>query len=153
MRIGSASERCTGASNPGTLLALGHEAGHQTSAPPPNEKNDRKKLDAANAIDRPKTIWIRRRDPPDVSPKASDRPVMMMTITAIDLGHRALDRLQNLVERLLPRHVRAGSLGRPGGEQGERRDGHGRQRAAQPRGGNGRTSGFSDLGEEVVAGG
>jgi len=29
---------------------------HQTSAPPPNWKNDRKKLDAAKAIDRPKTI-------------------------------------------------------------------------------------------------
>ena len=35
------------------------EAGHvihQTSAPPPNEKKDKKKLDAAKAIDRPKTI-------------------------------------------------------------------------------------------------
>jgi hypothetical protein len=32
------------------------KARHQTSAPPPNEKNDRKKLDAAKAIDRPKTI-------------------------------------------------------------------------------------------------
>jgi hypothetical protein len=29
---------------------------HQTSAPPPNWKKDRKKLDAAKAIDRPKTI-------------------------------------------------------------------------------------------------
>jgi hypothetical protein len=29
---------------------------HQTSTPPPNWKNDRKKLDAAKAIDRPKTI-------------------------------------------------------------------------------------------------
>ena len=29
---------------------------HQISAPPPKEKNDRKKLDAAKAIDRPKTI-------------------------------------------------------------------------------------------------
>ena len=38
---------------------------HQTSAPPPKEKNDRKKLDAANAIDRPNTIWISRRKPPD----------------------------------------------------------------------------------------
>src|SRR3546814_2005036 len=57
--------------------------GHQTSAPPPKEKNDRKKLDAANAIDRPNTIWIRRRAPPEVSPKASVRPVMMMIITAM----------------------------------------------------------------------
>lgn len=59
---------------------------HQTSAPPLNEKNDRKKLDAANAIERPKTIWISRRKPPDVSPKASARPVEMMTITAIILA-------------------------------------------------------------------
>ena len=29
---------------------------HHSSAPPPNEKNDRKKLDAAKAIDSPKTI-------------------------------------------------------------------------------------------------
>src|SRR5580692_6316414 len=29
---------------------------HETSAPPPNEKNDRKKLEAANAMDRPSTI-------------------------------------------------------------------------------------------------
>src|ERR1044072_5399709 len=50
---------------------------HETSAPPPNEKNDRKKLDAANAMDRPKTIWIRRRNPPEVSPKASVKPVMI----------------------------------------------------------------------------
>src|SRR3546814_12384546 len=60
--------------------------GHQTSAPPPKEKNDRKKLDAANAIDRPNTIWIRRRAPPEVSPKASVRPVMMMIITAMILA-------------------------------------------------------------------
>src|SRR3546814_3001287 len=59
--------------------------GHQTSAPPPKEKNDRKKLDAANAIDRPNTIWIRRRAPPEVSPKARVRPVMMMIITAMIL--------------------------------------------------------------------
>jgi len=29
---------------------------HQITTPPPNEKNDRKKLDAAKAIDRPNTI-------------------------------------------------------------------------------------------------
>ena len=62
------------------------DAVHQISAPPPKEKNDRKKLDAANAIDRPKTIWISRRKPPDVSPKASDRPVTMMMITAMILA-------------------------------------------------------------------
>ena len=59
---------------------------HQTSAPPPKEKKDRKKLDAAKAIDRPKTIWISRRKPPDVSPKASVRPVVMMMITAMILA-------------------------------------------------------------------
>ena len=37
---------------------------HQITTPPPNEKNDRKKLDAANAIDRPNTIWISLRKPP-----------------------------------------------------------------------------------------
>jgi len=29
---------------------------HETSAPPPNEKNDRKKLEAAKAMERPNTI-------------------------------------------------------------------------------------------------
>src|SRR3546814_13326433 len=38
-------------------------AAHAISAPPPNEKKDRKKLDAAKAIDRPKMIWISRRNP------------------------------------------------------------------------------------------
>src|SRR5215471_17870653 len=56
---------------------------HQTRAPPPNEKNDRKNELAANAIERPNTIWTRRRKPPDVSPKASVRPVTMMMITAM----------------------------------------------------------------------
>src|SRR6266436_4362247 len=31
---------------------------HKTSAPPPKEKNDRKKELAAKAIERPNTIWI-----------------------------------------------------------------------------------------------
>ena len=56
---------------------------HQITTPPPKEKNDRKKLEAANAIDRPNTIWISRRKPPEVSPKASERPVTMMMITAM----------------------------------------------------------------------
>ncbi|GLJ00601.1 hypothetical protein Sbs19_44190 [Sphingobium sp. BS19] len=37
-------------------IELFKPARHQMSAPPPNEKNDRKKLDAAKAMDRPKTI-------------------------------------------------------------------------------------------------
>ena len=44
--------------------SFGRSSVHQTSAPPPNEKNDRKKDDAVKAIDRPKTIWIIRRAPP-----------------------------------------------------------------------------------------
>src|SRR5579871_430780 len=47
---------------------------HQISAPPPNEKNERKKELAAKAIDRPKTTWTIMRNPPEVSPKASDMP-------------------------------------------------------------------------------
>src|SRR6266513_4818367 len=60
--------------------------GHQTSAPPPNEKNDRKNELAAKAIERPNTIWTRRRKPPEVSPKASVSPVTMMMITAMILA-------------------------------------------------------------------
>lgn len=36
--------------------AVDRAAGHDTSAPPPNEKNERKKLEAAKAIEMPKTI-------------------------------------------------------------------------------------------------
>src|SRR5208337_2571521 len=59
---------------------------HQISAPPPNWKKERKKLEAAKAIDRPKTIWISRRNPPEVSPNASVRPVMTMIITDMTLA-------------------------------------------------------------------
>src|SRR6516164_7536207 len=65
---------------------LGKKIAHQTRAPPPNEKNDRKNELAANAIERPNTIWTRRRNPPDVSPKASVRPVKTMMITAMILA-------------------------------------------------------------------
>src|SRR6185437_10339064 len=57
-----------------------------TTAPPEKLKNDRKNEEAANAIDRPNTIWIRRRNPPLVSPKASVRPVTMMMMTAMILA-------------------------------------------------------------------
>src|SRR5690606_27991904 len=56
------------------------------SAPPPNEKNDRKKLDAANAMDRPNTIWSSLRKPPPVSPQAMVRPVTMVMMTALILA-------------------------------------------------------------------
>src|SRR5262249_3671308 len=61
----------------------GDSLAHQTSATQPNEKNDRKNELAANAIERPNTIWTRRRKPPDVSPKASVSPVTTMMITAM----------------------------------------------------------------------
>src|SRR5690606_39610575 len=56
--------------------------GAHTTAPPEKLKNDRKKLEAAKAMDRPKTSWISLRNPPDVSPNASARPVAMMMMTA-----------------------------------------------------------------------
>src|SRR3546814_1841118 len=56
------------------------------NAPPPKEKNERKKELAANAIDRPNTIWMSLRAPPLLSPKASVRPVMIMIITAMILA-------------------------------------------------------------------
>src|SRR6516162_2506870 len=59
---------------------------HQITTPPPKEKNDRKKLEAANAIDRPNTIWISLRNPDDVSQNASDSPVTMMMMTAMILA-------------------------------------------------------------------
>src|SRR3546814_8557612 len=55
---------------------------HEISAPPPKLKKDRKQLEAAKPIDKPKTIWIRRRKTPAVSPNARVRPVTMMIITA-----------------------------------------------------------------------
>src|SRR5262249_24497888 len=65
---------------------LSKKLSHQTSAPPAKEKNERKNELAANAIERPNTIWTRRRNPPDVSPKASVRPVTTMMITAMILA-------------------------------------------------------------------
>src|ERR1700744_152718 len=59
---------------------------HQITTPPPNEKNERKKLDAAKAMDSPNTIWTNLRKPPEESPNASDSPVVMMMITAIILA-------------------------------------------------------------------
>src|SRR3546814_1824785 len=54
---------------------------HQTSAPPPKLKKLRKNELAANAMVRPKTIWISRRTPQLVSPKPTVKPVKMIMIT------------------------------------------------------------------------
>src|SRR5262249_22682122 len=53
---------------------------HQTTAPPPKEKKDRKNELAANAMERPNTIWTRRRKPPAGAPKASGSPGPMMIV-------------------------------------------------------------------------
>src|SRR5690606_34337689 len=66
----------------GDLGELLERRPHHTKAPPPKLKNDRKKELAAKAMEMPKTIWISRRKPPPVSPKASVRPVTIMMITA-----------------------------------------------------------------------
>ena len=85
-------------------------AAHQTSAPPPKEKKDRKKLDAAKAIEMPKTIWISRRKPPAVSPKARRQAGDDDDDHGDDLGDRPLHGIEDLLQRLLPRHVRAGGV-------------------------------------------
>ena len=103
-RIGSVSDRCSGTSKP--------SIGHQTSAPPPKEKKERKKLVAAKAMERPKTIWISRRKPPELSPKASDKPVMTMMITATMRATGPSMDSQDLRQRRFPGHARAGGMGR-----------------------------------------
>ena len=50
------------------------------------EEGKKEELEAAKAMERPNTIWISRRNPPLVSPKASESPVMMITITAMILA-------------------------------------------------------------------
>src|SRR5260370_38268179 len=66
----------------------GERRAHVISAPPPKLKKVRKKELAAKAIESPNTIWINRRIPPEVSPKASARPEPMIMMTAIILATR-----------------------------------------------------------------
>ena len=96
IRIGSVSARCTGVTKPADLWT------HQITTPPPNEKNDRKKLDAANAIDRPNTIWMSLRYPPEVSPNASDSPADDDDDDRDDLRDSTFDRLQDQIEAAAP---------------------------------------------------
>src|SRR3546814_17453695 len=60
------------------LAGTVQDRSHAISAPPPKLKKLRKKLDAANAIDRPHTIWMRRRNTPLLSPHNSVPPVVML---------------------------------------------------------------------------
>src|SRR5262249_7581165 len=55
-------------------------------APPAKAKNDRKNDVAAKAMESPNTIWMRRRNPPPISPKARLKPVTMMVTTATTLA-------------------------------------------------------------------
>src|SRR3546814_7926980 len=56
---------------------------HQISAPPPKLKKLRKKLDAAKAMERPNTIWISRRKPPDVSPRSEEHTSELQSLMRI----------------------------------------------------------------------
>ena len=76
--IGSVSARCNGVKD----LRTSDRAAIRSANSTAEGEDDRKKLDAANAMERPKTIWMRRRAPPELSPKASVSPVIMMIITA-----------------------------------------------------------------------
>ena len=83
---------------------------HHTSAPPPKEKKDKKNELAANAIARPKTIWISRRKPPDEFAEGEGQARDDDDDHGYDFGDRSLDRIQDLLQRLLPRHVGAGRV-------------------------------------------
>jgi len=85
---------------------LAHNLCHQISAPPPNEKKDRKKDDAAKAIDRPNTIWMRRKAASGIA-EGERQTGHDDDDHRDDVRHRPLDRLKDLLERLFPRHVGA----------------------------------------------
>ena len=100
------------------LEARGHGIGASSDdAPPAKMKNVRKKLEAANAIERPKTIWISRRKPPLVSPKASVRPGDDDDDHCDDLGDRPLDGIEDRLQGCFPRHVGTGGVGRRAGQR------------------------------------
>ena len=56
---------------------------------------------------------------------------MMMTITERTLATGTLDRIQDLRQRLLPRHVGAGGVGGRGGEDEESEGGRRRNAVAE----------------------
>ena len=100
---------------------------HQTSAPPPNWKKVRKKLEAAKAI-------AEAEDDLDQPAEAAggfaegERQACGDDDDHRDyLGDRTLDRIQDLGQRLLPRHVGAGGIGRRRGENEEGEGGRRRQ--------------------------
>ena len=76
-RICSVSARWTGASNP----AMGLVGILSNQRPAAERKERQEEARSAKAMDSPKTICTNLRNPPDVSPKASDRPVTVMMIT------------------------------------------------------------------------
>ncbi len=105
-RIGSVSERCSEAFREGVR-------GAHTTAPPEKLKNDRKKLEAAKAMDRPKTIWISLRNPPDVSPNASEARGDDDD-DGDDASYRPLDGFEDGLQRAFPASSRRPVLFQPG---------------------------------------
>ena len=98
---------------------------HHTSAPPPNWKKDRKKelggegdRQAEDDLDQPAETTRRLAEGEGQAGDDDDDD-------RDDLRDRPLDGLQDLVERLLPRHVGPGGIGRRG-ECGKKDDGVGR---------------------------
>src|SRR3546814_15369444 len=81
-----------GDGKPRHRVELFEAARHQMSAPPPKLKKLRKNELAAKAIERPNTIWIKRRKPPDVSTKASARTMAIITITHMRSEERRIGK-------------------------------------------------------------
>ncbi len=92
------------------VAALIDSARHQTSAPPPNEKNDRKKLDAAKAIERPKHDLDQPAEAAGGIAEGQRQAGNDDDDHRHDFRHGTFDRLQDLLERLFPRHRRTGSV-------------------------------------------
>ena len=88
----------------------GEIAVHQTNAPPPKLKNERKKLDAANAIDRPNTICTNRRESTRRVAERQRQPGDHDDDHADHLGDRPLNRIEDRLQRGLPRHTRAARI-------------------------------------------
>jgi len=61
-------------------------------------------------MERPNTTWDIFRNPPEVSPKASEIPVHCDDHDSYDLCDRSLHGFENALERRLPRHAGSGCM-------------------------------------------
>ena len=85
------------------LEAVREGVRHSYDGPPEKLKNDRKKLEAAKAMDKPKTIWIVAESAGRVAEREreacgdddDDRD---------DARHRPLDGFEDGLQRAFPRH-------------------------------------------------